>query len=176
MNHRHLAMAAAGSAIAVVGIRNERVARSTRDEHPFDGIPLDDGEELVLKKWNSTFHRSFDFAIAVSGVAGPEGGTEKAPVGTVWFSIGERGKSKDSGCLQISGDRKEVINKASCCLLFLLHKKLLSSFFPTPIESKANGFSDVLTLNGIVRGNHRIVCWQTPTLTILIGSHIIRCL
>ena len=65
-----------------------------------------------------------DFAIAVSGVAGPEGGTEKAPVGTVWFSIGERGKSKDSGCLQISGDRKEVINKASCCLLFLLHKKL----------------------------------------------------
>ena len=62
----YLAMAIAGSAIAVVAIRNERVARGTRDEHPFDGMPLENGEELVLKKWNPTFHRSFDFAIAVS--------------------------------------------------------------------------------------------------------------
>jgi len=65
----YLAMATVGSAIALVAIRSGRVARGTRDEHPFDGMPLADGEELVLKKWNPTFHRSFDFAIAVSDQA-----------------------------------------------------------------------------------------------------------
>src|SRR5882762_5010143 len=35
-------------------------------EHPFNRMPLEDGEELVVKSWNPTFHRSFDFAVAVS--------------------------------------------------------------------------------------------------------------
>ena len=33
-----------------------------------------------------------DFAIAVSGIAGPEGGTEEKPVGTVWLAWGSRDK------------------------------------------------------------------------------------
>ncbi|MBC7862894.1 MAG: competence/damage-inducible protein A [Bacteroidia bacterium] len=36
--------------------------------------------EGVLKKFNS------DYAIAVSGIAGPSGGTEEKPVGTVWIA------------------------------------------------------------------------------------------
>lgn len=35
-------------------------------EHPFTRIPLEDGEQLLFKTWNPTFHRSFDFAIAAS--------------------------------------------------------------------------------------------------------------
>lgn len=49
---------------------------------------------------------------------------------------------------------------------------LLSSFF-TAAKSKANADGNVLTFNGVVRSNHRIACWQTPTLTVLIGSHIV---
>lgn len=33
-----------------------------------------------------------DFSIAVSGIAGPDGGTQEKPVGTVWMAVGTRDK------------------------------------------------------------------------------------
>jgi len=35
----------------------------------------------VKRKFNT------DYAIAVSGIAGPDGGTEEKPVGTIWIAI-----------------------------------------------------------------------------------------
>ena len=42
-----------------------------------------------------------DYALAVSGIAGPKGGSEEKPVGTVYFAIAERGKNIDRGVLHI---------------------------------------------------------------------------
>jgi len=47
------------------------------------------------------------FAVAVSGVAGPDGGSTEKPVGTVWLAWGD-GQQLFSGCRQFAGDRAEV--------------------------------------------------------------------
>ncbi|MCQ2443929.1 MAG: CinA family protein [Mailhella sp.] len=48
-----------------------------------------------------------DAACAVSGVAGPGGGTPGKPVGTVWIGWSVRGRT-DSKCFHFPGDRAEV--------------------------------------------------------------------
>ena len=52
-----------------------------------------------------------NIAVGVSGVAGPEGGTDDKPVGTVWFAWARRtdsGVKVDTELQAIQGDRKAV--------------------------------------------------------------------
>lgn len=61
-------------------------------------------EEMVkgaLKRSRGTF------AVAVSGVAGPDGGTEDKPVGTVWLAWSIQGRV-DSCQVWLPGDRRDV--------------------------------------------------------------------
>ncbi len=56
-----------------------------------------------------------DIAVAVSGVAGPSGGTREKPVGMVWFGWAVRDGIKvvrNSNCEQFSGDR-DLVREAS---------------------------------------------------------------
>jgi nicotinamide-nucleotide amidase len=48
-----------------------------------------------------------DYAVAVTGVAGPGGGSEAKPVGTVWVSVASKLQSEAS-CYQFDGDREAV--------------------------------------------------------------------
>lgn len=63
-----------------------------------------------------------DYAVAVSGVAGPDGGTEDKPVGTLWFCWA--GKSTlYTERFQLDGDRLSVREQAvKICLKQLLQQ------------------------------------------------------
>ncbi|XOZ33786.1 CinA family protein [Halomonadaceae bacterium KBTZ08] len=49
-----------------------------------------------------------DVAVAVSGIAGPGGGSADKPVGTVWFGWGVAGSTPVTTCKQFEGDRDQV--------------------------------------------------------------------
>lgn len=62
-----------------------------------------------------------DIAVAISGIAGPDGGTLEKPVGTVWFAIAARRAAGTSATLKIfSGDREAVRRKAVAFALQLI--------------------------------------------------------
>ena len=48
-----------------------------------------------------------EYAVAVSGIAGPDGGTEDKPVGTVWFAWGGRQMMRTE-CCRFAGNREFV--------------------------------------------------------------------
>lgn len=82
---------------------------------------VDEMLEGVLKKFNA------DFAIAVSGIAGPNGGSKHKPVGTVVVGISGHNIGKNIEICHFQGNRKEVQNQAAKYSL----KKLLKFFQKT---------------------------------------------
>lgn len=68
-----------------------------------------------------------DFAVSVSGVAGPDGGTVEKPVGTVWVAWAEQqnGKVKvDTSKNLFTGDRDAVRSQTVICALQGLRERL----------------------------------------------------
>ena len=53
-------------------------------------------------------HSSAQVALAVSGIAGPDGGTAEKPVGTVWFAWGLKNGETSAQRYQLDGNRAEV--------------------------------------------------------------------
>ncbi len=67
------------------------------------------------------------FAIAISGVAGPGGGTVEKPVGTVHLALAEAGAETAHRELHLPGDRQRIRLLASQWALEMLRRRLLSA-------------------------------------------------
>ncbi|MFK8000139.1 MAG: CinA family nicotinamide mononucleotide deamidase-related protein [Polyangiales bacterium] len=70
-------------------------------------------EEVALAMAKGVMKRAgSDLSISVTGIAGPGGGTEEKPVGTVWFGAC-RGEEHHTICVRFHGDRSRVRRGAS---------------------------------------------------------------
>ncbi len=73
----------------------------------------------VLKKLN------VDFALATSGIAGPDGGTDEKPIGTVWIAVANKNEVI-SKKFMLGKDRERTITAATLTALNLLRKFILN--------------------------------------------------
>lgn len=67
-----------------------------------------------------------DFAVSISGIAGPEGGSKEKPVGTVWFGFSSAGGYQACYRRQFSGDRMAIRLQATVFALQTLYDDFLS--------------------------------------------------
>ncbi len=66
-----------------------------------------------------------DFAVSVSGIAGPDGGTTEKPVGTTWIAVASKNKIV-SAVYNFGDERSRNIQKATVAALLMLRKEILS--------------------------------------------------
>ncbi len=83
-----------------------------------DGRTLEEfgavSEQTVIAMAEGAIKRSgADVSIAVSGIAGPDGGTPEKPVGTVWIAVGRRGAQCVTRLFLFPGARDVVRRRAS---------------------------------------------------------------
>lgn len=65
-----------------------------------------------------------DFGVATTGVAGPSGGTEETPVGTVWIGVASA-RGVVSKCFNFGKDRENVINRATIAAYEMLRQQII---------------------------------------------------
>jgi nicotinamide-nucleotide amidase len=85
----------------ILGVQNQ-----TLEEHGSVSGPV--VEEMALGVLNLS---GSDIAVAVSGIAGPDGGSDEKPVGTVWFAwaIRDGGKVRtETHQAEFNGDRELI--------------------------------------------------------------------
>jgi nicotinamide-nucleotide amidase len=90
-----------GAKESILGVKSR-----TLDEHGAVSEPV------VREMAEGTLRLSgADISVAVSGVAGPDGGSEDKPVGTVWFAWsmrGPRGITTETDLQRFEGNRESV--------------------------------------------------------------------
>lgn len=79
-------------------------------------------EEVVKAMAKGLLEKSeSDFVVAISGVAGPTGGTLEKPVGTIWIAVGEKSGEIHAWKLHRRGNRDIIIESAATISLGKLY-------------------------------------------------------
>jgi nicotinamide-nucleotide amidase len=94
----------------------DAVTYSNASKHDLLGVDLDlmracgavSGEVAIAMAEGAQKRSGADLAVAVTGIAGPGGGTEAKPVGTVWVALAQKGRPSTCRALKLSGDRERI--------------------------------------------------------------------
>lgn len=90
-----------GAKESILGVRNQ----SLEEHGAVSEVVVEEMAKGVLRLSGA------DIAVAVSGIAGPDGGSDEKPVGTVWFAWAVRDGADalvDTSCEIFAGDRDLV--------------------------------------------------------------------
>jgi nicotinamide-nucleotide amidase len=102
----------------------------------YGAVSQDVVEDMAL---NAMDKARADFALSISGIAGPDGGTPEKPVGTVWIALGSpstrpgepRGVTQAGGRrFLFSGDREMIRDRSAKMALTMLRYHLLGKPMP----------------------------------------------
>ena len=82
-----------------------------------------------------------DLAVSVTGICGPDGGTEQKPVGLAYFGLARRGQSTQICRRLFFGERRRLKERMSCFALDMARRHLLGA--PLRGLNKEKNFKDV---------------------------------
>lgn len=124
----HLMTSIAGSSAAYEGgvisysYDLKKYTLGVKDEtlSTFGAVSKETVEEMVL---GALEHFKTDYAIACSGIAGPGGGTDDKPVGTVWIAVASNNKVY-SRKFQFGNQRLQNIERTAIQALWMLFRLL----------------------------------------------------
>lgn len=113
-----------GSVVAYSNeIKNKILRVSSKDLEKFGAV-----SESVVEQMAQNICQLFDtdYAIAISGIAGPDGGTDEKPVGTTWIAVaGPKGVKAQLFCF--AHDRERNVMRASQKALDMLRLMIIKN-------------------------------------------------
>ncbi|MCR5250592.1 MAG: competence/damage-inducible protein A [Lachnospiraceae bacterium] len=86
----------------------------------------------------AAFYSKSDVSVAVSGIAGPDGGTEEKPVGLVYIGVNVCGNIRVKE-FRFSGNREKVRNQTVASAMILLRECILGYYSRLTFGEKENG-------------------------------------
>lgn len=98
----------------VLGVPSEMIERR--------GVVSQDVVESMAKGVRNLMDA--DYGVATTGIAGPSGGTDENPVGTVWIGVASA-SDVVSKCFNFGKDRENIINRATIAAYEMLRQELI---------------------------------------------------
>jgi len=142
------------------------VTYSNHAKHEMLGVPnhhlLHDGavsEATARAMAEGCLHQSeAHLSVAITGIAGPDGGSKEKPVGTVWIACAGARLPTSASCYHFQGNREEIRQAAELKVLEMLTNRVQACLPQTPMEQEPTYFFALWPDNATAARLHQRAC------------------